>query len=442
MAVQSGGTDFVVNSLLCFVSTKYRKVENSKLANVVCGFYTADEVCLAKQQLLADIKQRNILDREIDYLTHTDHLRAECDTDDIFDMLLLVSEVNLHHRLPTYVTDNSEKVPTMKLEDGDFAFLLRKFDKMEAAIKSLYDAVHTSLSAAKTHMSTTAGKPAADAITTCTCKPRGPPTAQASDDTQVVNTPQAPDVHRPSGKTANVNKQRTALSSLTETEMLTGGDADCFRVQESSRRRRRRIRKENQAAAAAVSVAVGGNSRQPHDENDNKSRKYRASASAAHPSGKSSHQPLLVGTHTSVPRGNSLPPVTASRISKAVYCVDNVHKSIDKDAFAKFVSRRLGVRVLTCFAINPRLNHWQRAHSKTPDCSAFRICIYRADNDKFMDATKWPADITVSRWYTIHKDVMPEVDSAAAATDDEQTEVDNIDNLSATALNVESVAIT
>jgi len=164
---------------------------------------------------------------------------------------------------------------------------------MEAVIKSLYDAVHTSLSATKTH--TTAGKPAANATTTCTCKPRGLPTAQARDDTQVVNTPQAPDVHLPSGKTANVNKYQTTLPSLTETVMSTGGDADGFRVQESSRRRRQRIRKENQAAAAAVSVAGGGSSDE-NDKNDNKSRKYRASASAVHPSGKSSRHPLLVGT--------------------------------------------------------------------------------------------------------------------------------------------------
>jgi len=140
---------------------------------------------------------------------------------------------------------------------------------------------------------------------------------------------------------------------------------------------------------------------------------------------------------TSIPRGTSLPPVTASRISKAVYCVDNVHKSIDKDALAKFVSRRLGVRVHTCFAINPRLNYWQRTHGVVPDCNAFRICIYRADTDKFMDATKWPADITISRWYTIYMDGNQENDSAVVATDVANAEhivgnirpdIDDIDN--------------
>jgi len=50
--------------------TKHTKLEINKLANTVCGFYTAEEVPIKKQQLLTDIKQRGIIDQKIVYLTH------------------------------------------------------------------------------------------------------------------------------------------------------------------------------------------------------------------------------------------------------------------------------------------------------------------------------------------------------------------------------------
>jgi len=148
----------------------------------------------------------------------------------------------------------------------------------------------------------------------------------------------------------------------------------------------------------------GGSIRRPL--NDNRLGKYQASASTSdvHSTGKFSRQPLLVGVQTSQSNRNRGPSVAAARIFKSVYCVDNVHKSIDVRAMEKFVNRRLGVRVLTCYAVDPRRTRWQRTHGITRDCNAFRVCICRADNAKFMDDGKWPADITVSRWYSIRRD--------------------------------------
>jgi len=65
--------------------------------------------------------------------------------------------------------------------------------------------------------------------------------------------------------------------------------------------------------------------------------------------------------------------------------------------------RKLNVRTLTCFEVKPRMTRWQRAHDFVPDHRAYRICINKADNDRLLDESKWPADITISRWYSKNK---------------------------------------
>jgi len=424
MANQTGSCDIVVNSLLCFVLTKYKKLEVSKLISTVCGFYSADEVYAAKKQLLADVKQRSFFVNDVVYLTHTGYQSAEYEMEDTVDLLDLITEDNLLHRLPTYVTDSSEKVPSIKLDDGDLAFLLAKIDKMGAAIESLHNVVHTLLS------HTTAGKPTVTATTRPTHCLHGPPGTQAKDRTYVaINTALAPGVHERSGNptNVNVNNVQTAQPPLTETITSANDNSDDFQVHESSRHRKQRVRQQKKAAAASVSVSLSS-MRQPLT--GSQLQKCPASAAAARAGGKHSRQPLLVGTQTTVPTGNRVVPVTAARTFKSVYCVDNVNKNIDGNALVKFINRRLGVRVLTCFSITPRQTRWQRAHGVTPDCRAFRICINRADNAKFMDATKWPADITISQWYTIRIN-----DANDAASEN----VDNNAAATAAALNVEEV---
>jgi len=344
MANQTGSCHIVVNSLLCFVLTKYKKLDVSKLISTVCSFYSADEVSAAKKQLLADVKQRSFFVNDVVYLTHTGYQRAEYEMEDTVDLLDLITEDNLLQRLPTYVTDSSEKVPSIKLDDGDLAFLLAKIDKMGAAIESLHNVVHTLLS------HTTAGKPTVTATTRPTHCLHGPPGTQAKDRTYVaIKTALAHGVHERSGNPTNVNNVQTAQPPLTETRTSANDNSDGFQVHESSRHRKQRVRQQKKAAAASVSVSLSS-MRQPLT--GSQLQKCPASAAAARAGGKHSRQPLLVGTQTTVPTGNRVVPVTAA--FKSVYCVDNVNKNIDGNALVTFINRRFGVRVLTCFSITPR----------------------------------------------------------------------------------------
>jgi hypothetical protein len=63
--------------------------------------------------------------------------------DDIFDILDRLDERQLLRKLPRYVTDSRDNVPSVKLKDGDFRYILTKMDKMEAIIHGLQAAVNS-----------------------------------------------------------------------------------------------------------------------------------------------------------------------------------------------------------------------------------------------------------------------------------------------------------
>jgi len=202
---------------------------------------------------------------------------------------------------------------------------------------------------------------------------------------------------------------------LTSTDDNSHG----FQTHKSARRRRHRIRRENRHAMQAPAADYGDS-----NQNSNWTRKYPESASAAHSTRKLSHQPLMIGMRAPRPTGNSVLQIAAARTLKSVYCVDNVNKSFDESALMKFVS---GLARCPC---SDMLQSWQREHGIKPDCKAFRICINCADNAKFLNETKWPADITILRWFSIRtnnaNDPATGSDSAAVATDIEHVNSDDI----------------
>jgi len=85
-------------------------------------------------------------------------------------------------------------------------------------------------------------------------------------------------------------------------------------------------------------------------------------------------------------------------ISKAVFCVDNVATHVEADDIVQLVTN-MGVRVITCFKVDPRRPEWQRKRGITPkDRRTFRLCISRDDCDKLLNAGMWPEHISISRW--------------------------------------------
>jgi hypothetical protein len=94
--------------------------------------------------------------------------------------------------------------------------------------------------------------------------------------------------------------------------------------------------------------------------------------------------------------------LAAARQFKALYCVDNVDHCVEIDELVQFVSS-LGVRVISCFKVKPRLTLFQRNNNIKPAHSTFRLCINRADTKQLLQAEKWPSDILISEWFFSNK---------------------------------------
>jgi len=66
-------------------------------------------------------------------------------------------------------------------------------------------------------------------------------------------------------------------------------------------------------------------------------------------------------------------------ITKAVFCVDNVHLACKEDDIRAFITS-LGVDVFSCFKTKPRRRP-NEAPEDVQDRSAFRVCVNAAGRD-------------------------------------------------------------
>ena len=176
---------------------------------------------------------------------------------------------------------------------------------------------------------------------------------------------------------------RNLPSDITDSATETDGHSDRneeegeFIRYDGGRKKRRRMRSQQQQASTSGRPAPDARS------NDTTGRPRR--------------QPLLVGRKTSVSPQSIHAAKPLQR--KAVFCIDNIEREATEDDIRGFVTN-LGVRVITCFKVKPRRSTRQKHARIIPsDRVAFRLCIDRDDSDKLLVPERWPADVTISRWF-------------------------------------------
>ena len=114
---------------------------------------------------------------------------------------------------------------------------------------------------------------------------------------------------------------------------------------------------------------------------------------------QSFNRPLIVGKRvTSDVSPRSSVTVTAAEPRKAVYCIDNLSQSTTDTSLRKFVES-LGVCVISCFEVKPRLSQWQRQRKIQPKRKTFRLCINRVDSERLLIVDFWAEDISISKWF-------------------------------------------
>ena len=129
------GRELVLNDVLCFILTKFRKYSTSLLKRVIIEFFADSAILEAKNQLVDDISLLDIAE-SLPKVTRFDSDSVRY-TEDIFNLLSFVDERCLFDRLPRYVTDDCDRIPATSLSEGDLKLFFDILNKTSTKIDVL-----------------------------------------------------------------------------------------------------------------------------------------------------------------------------------------------------------------------------------------------------------------------------------------------------------------
>jgi len=355
----------VLCDCLCFLRHKFGKMPVRQIKSTLLDFYSVEVLSEAKSLLLKNITQLQIQARlpHIPRRRDSDN-RGMLEVDDILAVFTSLDEQKLLDKLPRYVADSPDSVPSSRLYEGDLGCVMAMMNKLiekmaeqtsalavlardvaELKVRCLPEPSHLStvVCAGPSHGSTVMGQ-SADHRTTIV---QPPPSADWA--TKVsASTPFAQ------------HNRYTALASVDDDD-YSDSDGQFTTVRSRKPKRRR----EQSSPPSTVNPTSG-----PSQDRRRVSAVFGKSA--------------VVGTITA-----------ASKLRKrTVFCVDNVNASCTEADIASFVES-LSIRVLSCFGVRPR----RRRVDDDIDRRAFRLCIYEEDSDRLLNASLWPESVVISPWY-------------------------------------------
>lgn len=446
MATSMLSVDIAINSLLCFTVSKRNKLSENSLKRIILDYYSIDEVTAAKRRLISDIELFATDDASLPrFPDRSGDKRFEREVNDVFAILSLIDERNIASKLPTYVADNCERIPSVKLDDGDLRFMLAKMDKMAAMIEGLQATMNALFDINRKLSDSLAQRGVINNNNTVLSSvPVAQPTNTVALGSSSAWTHPPASLYQPLSKHGAVTsgvppsihnsnvieKSADLVSSWADAPVASTGDScndtDGFQVQESRRKRRRTRTRSNlprpidrPGAGPSFSTNEGelstqlrpqfGRVVQSIKDFDN-SKSLNNNRDSGH---INSRKPLIVGKSTVSSVGgvniNQKSIIAAARPLKAIFCIDNVSSAYGVHELCEFVAS-LGVRILSCFEVAPRYSRWQKdqfirqqrtGEVTTPFRRAFRLCINRADTALLLRADAWPSDITISKWFFV-----------------------------------------
>ena len=402
----------VLCDCLCFIVNKYGKISARTMKSVLMDFYTAEELSTAKFQLCNDIdKLDSTLKRpHIDQRRDTDiQARITKEVDDIFMLFTLVDENKFLDKLPRYVAISPDRMPSLRLYDGDMNVLLNLLHAMEkrlselesglfAITRDVYSCHQAGVGGPSDwpHLST---RPPAVSVATTVC-----------DINKSDKTRQGATVGRSLAVTSgpthgnSAPAVQTGVASETETTQATSSAVPEWATLASTpllRDNRYAVlqstddeeRRGNHSEEPFEVVRSRRHKRTRQRTSPQQQQQQQQQSSAAQ--GKPSRAPTLFGKKVSSGDGNSNLKAAKKIRKKAVYCVDNIATSCSVDDLRSFVSE-LRIEVYSCFEVKPRR---RRNEENAGERKAFRLCIPNDDRDKLLNAANWPDSVTVSEWY-------------------------------------------
>jgi hypothetical protein len=409
----------VLSDPLCFIVNKLGKVPLIPLKKLLNDFYSAEDIAKAKSQLLRDIESLDLSDKPPRVSNRRDgESRQVRETDDIISQIIFLDEHKLLSTLPTYVTDNPDKMPTLRLFDGDLSFLSARLDKLDDTLSN-----HGSMLATIVNDGHHASRPTYASVVAPrgvinnnskrnNSVPGGPVSGPASTVT-TVNT-----VSSYSGSSKPVVNENDKINSdqlkYNERALWSARMNSSSSLSSIPNKQRLRLASDQAAVSDIESIdAHGSNDEQPFTEYQNRryakrrrqgSPKQTSVATNVNKLTQVRRGPLIVGS--SATSGGSDGSINAANqpMHKSVYCIDNVNSLYSVDDVVKFV-QDLHVTVVSCFEVKPRKRYSDYGNDRISR-KAFRLCIYSNDCELLLDASKWPDRVAIYEYFFKSKNLI------------------------------------
>ena len=390
---------------LCFLVNKLTSLPSFTLKSVIEDFYDADAISEAKTRLMDDVCTSFDDD---DVIPHVPRRRSGAnkratEIDDILLILTTLDEKKLLDVLPRYVISSPDKIPSLRLFDGDMKLILdkmHKFDNGVQNVNSRLSVVMSELAVIRQYTN--------KVQTTESCR------SLASNSGVTMNTSQTHHTqHQPMfvptsmpvpGPSSQVSTSLRNSVSTPNNDVLaahTGllGNSINWAAQ---------MHTDTDTDTDTGFTVVRGKKRQRGSPRT--VLKHPEGTSATAQSGQHRRRRNVIGKQ--IVTDNNIPIKAAKQIiKKSIFCIDNVDLSVSADTLSDYIKTKK-IDVMSVYEVNPRR---RRNETTVTDRRAFRVCIAHSDQDKLLDESTWPSSVIISDWY--HK---PRATTAQTVSDNQQ----------------------
>ena len=127
--MQDGGQTGCSVVPLCFLFTKFGKLDIKIIKTALVDFYPSEEITAAKERLVKDAQALSLDGMPTIARRRNSDNRYQRECDEMIDIITFLDERK--SILPRYAFDYSDHFPSAHLDEGNMRLLLRKLDNMQ-----------------------------------------------------------------------------------------------------------------------------------------------------------------------------------------------------------------------------------------------------------------------------------------------------------------------
>jgi hypothetical protein len=344
MAATAVGRPMLLSDLLCFTVNKFGRTANKPLKAVLLDFYSPEDISAAKDLLMSEV-DKILLDkwhkpprRRKDSLN-----RMTTEIDDILAIIASADNCKVIDQLPLFVASDPDKMPSIKLTEGDLAVVLLKLSNIESSqdfIRKEIDEMKISDNKYK--------------------------------QLHVQQKPQTSTVMKHPVHVDAIVELDVAANACETTDGTETDDNDGFTIQKGKKRKK-------------ISSSPGSNLPAANSYSSKLSTDLPPNAKP----GVKSRPSTMIGVSSTC----SLKASKTLIVKKAVFRLGNIDSVYSVPDIENHI-RSIGVNILSCFEL-------KQSDSHPLDNKAFRVCIVAADSHKLCDNSNWSVGVSLRQW--IHK---------------------------------------